>query len=159
MTVSSSLSSLRYVQLLLAVAGLSRVVEWWEAEKGFWNFADQKEDVEPLTFVLRPEPKAGAYGSPVLVGPSTESSLSHLGLSGATPVVAQSFPSIKLRLDGAGTSETGEMPPSSMPTAIAPPEDLAYKVEQAKTVNLVLELSLDGEYVEWINPAWGEVVG
>ena len=45
-----------YVQLLLAVAGLSRVVEWWEAEKQFWNFEDEgDEDVEPMTFVLKPE--------------------------------------------------------------------------------------------------------
>lgn len=39
-----------YVQLLLAVAGLSRVVEWWEAEKGFWKFDDEPEsgDNEPI---------------------------------------------------------------------------------------------------------------
>ncbi|PWN18962.1 hypothetical protein BCV69DRAFT_54193 [Microstroma glucosiphilum] len=41
-----------YVQLLLAVAGLSRVVEWWEAEKGFWNFDDEDEpqDAQPISF-------------------------------------------------------------------------------------------------------------
>ncbi|KAI8450027.1 hypothetical protein BY996DRAFT_6417798 [Phakopsora pachyrhizi] len=33
-----------YVWRLLAVAGLSRVLEWWEAEKGFWNFAPEDED-------------------------------------------------------------------------------------------------------------------
>ena len=32
-----------YVQVLLAVASLSRVVEWWEAEKQFWNFDDDDE--------------------------------------------------------------------------------------------------------------------
>lgn len=46
-----------YVQLLLAVAGLSRVVEWWEAEKGFWNFQDETEqgnkgDAEPIRFIV-----------------------------------------------------------------------------------------------------------
>ncbi|EPQ26593.1 uncharacterized protein PFL1_05914 [Pseudozyma flocculosa PF-1] len=42
-----------YVRLLLAVAGLSRVVEWWEAEKGFWNFDDDEEhDAEPIRFIL-----------------------------------------------------------------------------------------------------------
>jgi hypothetical protein len=34
-----------YVQLLLAIAGLSRVVEWWEAEKGFWKFGEGEEEV------------------------------------------------------------------------------------------------------------------
>lgn len=39
-----------FVQLLLAVASLSRVVEWWEAEKGFWKFDDDNEsgDNEPI---------------------------------------------------------------------------------------------------------------
>nr|CDI52366.1 related to serine/threonine protein kinase [Melanopsichium pennsylvanicum 4] len=42
-----------FIQILLAVAGLSRVVEWWEAEKGFWNFNDEDEqDVEPIRFIL-----------------------------------------------------------------------------------------------------------
>ncbi|KDN48131.1 hypothetical protein RSAG8_03147, partial [Rhizoctonia solani AG-8 WAC10335] len=43
-----------YVQLLLAVAGLSRVVEWWEAEKQFWNFdEDDESEMEPMVFVMR----------------------------------------------------------------------------------------------------------
>jgi serine/threonine-protein kinase RIM15 len=45
-----------YVQVLLAVASLSRVVEWWEAEKQFWNFDDNKEggeQDEPLQFVTK----------------------------------------------------------------------------------------------------------
>lgn len=44
-----------YVQVLLAVASLSRVVEWWEAEKQFWNFDDNEDEQdEPLTFVTKP---------------------------------------------------------------------------------------------------------
>lgn len=43
-----------YVQLLLAVAGLSRVVEWWEAERGFWNFAEDgdENDQKPIKFFV-----------------------------------------------------------------------------------------------------------
>ncbi|KAG8936033.1 hypothetical protein FRC02_004945 [Tulasnella sp. 418] len=63
-----------YVQLLLAVAGLSRVVEWWEAEKQFWNFEDDNdEDVEPLTFVLKPEDNTGhetSNADTISLGPS-----------------------------------------------------------------------------------------
>jgi serine/threonine-protein kinase RIM15 len=32
-----------YVEVLLAVASLSRVVEWWEAEKQFWKFDDNDD--------------------------------------------------------------------------------------------------------------------
>lgn len=38
-----------YVNLLLAVAGISRLLEWWQAEKGFWNF-DQEEDLMEDSF-------------------------------------------------------------------------------------------------------------
>lgn len=45
-----------YVKLLLAVASLSRVVEWWEAEKGFWNFEsaveEDEQNAEPLRFIV-----------------------------------------------------------------------------------------------------------
>ncbi|PWZ00784.1 hypothetical protein BCV70DRAFT_160776 [Testicularia cyperi] len=53
-----------FIQILLAVAGLSRVVEWWEAEKGFWNFEDEDEqDVEPIRFILGGQPGAGGMGA------------------------------------------------------------------------------------------------
>jgi serine/threonine-protein kinase RIM15 len=46
-----------YITVLLAVATLARVIEWFEAERQFWNFEDDDEEgeAEPLTFVLKPE--------------------------------------------------------------------------------------------------------
>lgn len=46
-----------YITVLLAVATLARVIEWFEAERQFWNFEDDDEEgeSEPLTFVLKPE--------------------------------------------------------------------------------------------------------
>lgn len=46
-----------YITVLLAVATLARVVEWFEAERQFWNFEEDDDDgeIEPLTFVLKPE--------------------------------------------------------------------------------------------------------
>ncbi|EJU06200.1 hypothetical protein DACRYDRAFT_112948 [Dacryopinax primogenitus] len=58
-----------YVQVLLAVASLSRVVEWWQAEREFWHFGEEGEDedegeVEGMTFVLKPaDDEAGRGGS------------------------------------------------------------------------------------------------
>lgn len=48
-----------YVRILLAVAGLSRVLEWWDAEKGFWNFDTEDEDngEEICFFATRMEPQ------------------------------------------------------------------------------------------------------
>ncbi|KIY49356.1 hypothetical protein FISHEDRAFT_41620 [Fistulina hepatica ATCC 64428] len=42
-----------YVQVLLAVASLSRVVEWFLAEKHFWNFEDREEGDEEIVFVTK----------------------------------------------------------------------------------------------------------
>lgn len=151
----------RYVQLLLAVAGLSRVVEWWEAEKGFWNFAQEgNEDIEPLHFVIK-DSKVPAATSP-LTASSTKvlpSPFSGLGLGfGGKP----QFSSIGIRLDAAESPAQLDGERTAVPPKLEiadPTEDLATQVEQAKNVNMVLELSLDGEFVEWINPAWREVVG
>ncbi|CAG7848303.1 Serine/threonine-protein kinase cek1 [Serendipita indica DSM 11827] len=51
-----------YITVLLAVATLARVVEWFEAERQFWNFEDNDEEgeIEPLTFVLKPESEVGS---------------------------------------------------------------------------------------------------
>jgi len=59
-----------YVQVLLAVASLSRVVEWWEAEKQFWNFDDNDEEQdEPLMFVTKPAEEVSATTSAALPPP------------------------------------------------------------------------------------------
>ena len=79
--------------------------------------------------------------------------------------MAPQFSSIGIRLDSAEPLQlqlqhdgerTAMLPKLEVPDTT---EDLRTQVEQAKNVNMVLELSLDGEFVEWINPAWREVVG
>ncbi|EHS63719.1 AGC protein kinase [Puccinia graminis f. sp. tritici CRL 75-36-700-3] len=58
-----------YVRVLLAVAGLSRVLEWWDAEKGFWNFAPEDEDDgEEICFFATRVEHSSAAGSAVLPG-------------------------------------------------------------------------------------------
>ncbi|CED84013.1 agc protein kinase [Phaffia rhodozyma] len=149
-----------YVQLLLAVAGLSRVIEWWEAEKGFWNFADHDKEDEPLSFVIKP---TGRIGSPVISPYARHEALPSsmgLGFGGKFEPRSSQFSSIGLRMDDSDLQFEGDKPSTVPKLDIGPPrEDLKLQVEQAKTVNLVLELSLDGDIVEWINPAWQEVVG
>ncbi|KAG1904446.1 uncharacterized protein F5891DRAFT_1184660 [Suillus fuscotomentosus] len=55
-----------YMQVLLAVASLSRVVKWWEAEEQFWNFDDNEDDQdEPLMFVLRPSDEHPPAPTPI----------------------------------------------------------------------------------------------
>lgn len=153
----------RYVQLLLAVAGLSRVVEWWEAEKGFWNFAqDEQEDVEPLHFVLKDAKVISPVQSPTKPTPPTIASLGlGFGFDPSSSGSQPQFSSIGIRLDEADPPQQDGERTATLPKVEVQDttEDLRDKVEQAKNLNMVLELSLDGEFVEWINPAWREVVG
>lgn len=152
-----------YVQLLLAVAGLSRVVEWWEAEKGFWNFNDDDQD-EPLLFVMKPAREEqrfeqsfknaldSTWSSPtVSVGPLPRTS---------SPVVILSDGDNRSQPSERQSLSTTPAPaaPAERPKALAA-EELRLMAEHAKSVNIVMELSLGGEIIEWVNPAWREVIG
>lgn len=152
-----------YVQLLLAVAGLSRVVEWWEAEKGFWNFDDDDQD-EPLLFVMKP-----AAREEQRFEQSFKSALESTRSSPAVPVAPlprTDSPAVLLS-DGDGRSQHSDQ--RSQNTTPAPvlterpkaqaAEELRLMAEHAKSVNIVMELSLGGEIIEWVNPAWREVIG
>ncbi|POW09583.1 hypothetical protein PSTT_06766 [Puccinia striiformis] len=63
-----------YVRVLLAVAGLSRVLEWWDAEKGFWNFAPEDEDDgEEICFFATRVEHSSVSGSVALQGQANRS--------------------------------------------------------------------------------------
>jgi serine/threonine-protein kinase RIM15 len=90
-----------YITVLLAVATLARVVEWFEAERQFWRFEEEEgEDgeVEPLTFVLKPEFDGDGYMS----GRERDESVPK------TPIAATSGDENPLRLSRSG-DEGGRM--------------------------------------------------
>ncbi|KIY67931.1 hypothetical protein CYLTODRAFT_490178 [Cylindrobasidium torrendii FP15055 ss-10] len=147
-----------YVQVLLAIAGLSRVLEWWEAEKQFWNFDDNDEMDEPLTFVMKP-PDDSVPPAP-------------------TPTRRQASDMDDFRLDDLRMTRTtsqqrrtrDEPAPRSPPKETKPPENtesarvlaterLRLQAETAQSQNIVLELDLDGDRIVWVNYAWSNVVG
>ena len=168
-----------YVQMLLAVASLSRVVEWWEAEKQFWNFDDNDEEQdEPLMFVTKPAEESESL---------LPSSLHHIesGLEGfklddddhkvriPTPPTVTRKPREESTKDVASSSRLA--PPTPMKVTPAPSpskiieaaesarvlatERLRLQAETAQNQNIVVELSLDGDHFIWVNHAWRVVVG
>ena len=168
-----------YVQVLLAIASLSRVVEWWEAEKQFWNFDDNDdEQEEPLLFVMKPPDEAAA------AVPSTPSMKQGITESGSALKVG-SEEEARLRMSrttSAGRRSRGEpmQPLSFLPVQQEPKEPEAQKsvvkdnaesarvlaterlrlqAETAQNQNIVLELTLDGDHLLWVNYAWRFVVG
>lgn len=150
-----------YVDILMAVARLARVLEWWEAEKGFWNF-DEDAD-EPLSLLLRPtrdipqfelEPGRSEFEpSQVFAVPSTaiEQDLSQ---SAMTVTLPHSQVSASPAVSAADARE--ELPLDDTTQAI---EDLRVLAEEAQMVNIVMELSLQGEEIIYVNDAIYEVIG
>ncbi|KAK4684867.1 serine/threonine-protein kinase RIM15, partial [Tremellales sp. Uapishka_1] len=144
-----------YVDILMAVANLSRVLDWWEAEKGFWNF-DEDDENEPLLFVMKPQRDEGRFDQEFKLALGNQLSPG----SSDQPLSASSFEvPVPEDLSG-GSSFTGKTigPASSTPKGQAA-EDLRFLADHAKSVNIVMELSLQGEEIQYVNDAILEVVG
>ncbi|KIR30593.1 hypothetical protein I309_00731 [Cryptococcus deuterogattii LA55] len=122
-----------YVEILLAVANLGRVLDWWEAEKGFWNF-DAETENDQLLFVLKPKEEQR-------LDQEFRAALSEPRHSPLSTAVSVAEP-------GKGLSPKAQ--------AI---DDLKFLAEHAKSVNIVMELSLQGEIVAYVNDAVLEVLG
>ncbi|GAA5827005.1 hypothetical protein JCM11251_002203 [Rhodosporidiobolus azoricus] len=152
-----------YVQLLLAIAGLSRVLEWWEAEKGFWTFDDAGEaDSEPILFVAKPNmedsPETRGRGESFSSVPSTAAL--------QPPAPKWSPLGIDLGEQREQVEELAEDGRKREATIVAPEEeikqrteDLRQAVETIRAQTLLMELSLDGQLFQYLSSAWQELVG
>lgn len=152
-----------YVQVLLAVASLSRVVEWWEAEKQFWNFDDNDEQDEPLTFVTKP------VGDDLEIHSSTEQldfkldedksvlSMKQSSLNRISRDESKTAPSSRDNQESNSQIIAYKEPSES--ARVLATERLRLQAETAQNQNIVMELSLDGDHIIWINHAWRLVVG
>ncbi|GAA5925415.1 hypothetical protein JCM10213_008785 [Rhodosporidiobolus nylandii] len=152
-----------YVQLLLAVAGLSRVLEWWEAEKGFWTFDDGSDgDSDPILFVAKPSadesPEVRARGESISSVPSmaalqpTAPKWSPLGID----LGVQSEAPPKAEEDGRRRESSTQVSETEIKQRA---DDLRQAVESIRAQTLLVELSLDGQLLQYISSAWQEVVG
>lgn len=153
-----------YVDILMAVASLGRVLDWWQAEKGFWNFEDDDAASEPLNYVLRPAKDAPhfdlepGYSARAM----TSAAVSPIALPAQDPGAhdpSMSTATITLPpLDD-------EHPVTAAGHAAVSPEaeqaihDLRTLAEQVKSINIVMELSLQGEEILYVNDAIYEVLG
>ena len=173
-----------YVQVLLSIASLSRVVEWWEAERQFWNFDEKKEEEqdEPLIFVMKPayESTGGKEDEAPSVGINDPYKLStdedtklrmtrppSLGkrLRNETPkepaapstIATPQRPSLVDKEDSSRTPS--KFVDTTESARVLATERLRLQAEKAQNQNVVMELGLDGDYILWINYAWENVVG
>jgi len=173
-----------YVQVLLSIASLSRVVEWWEAERQFWNFDEKKEEEqdEPLIFVMKPayESTGGKEGEspsasakdPYKLSADDESklkmtrppSLTKRSRNEAAKEHAVSSTATTPQRPSLTDKEDSSRTPSKFvdtteSARVLATERLRLQAEKAQNQNVVMELSLDGDHILWINYAWENVVG
>lgn len=151
-----------YVQILLAVASLSRVVEWWEAEKQFWNFDDNDEQDEPLTFVTKPVGDDLEIHSTEQLDFRLDDDKSVLAMkpSGLNRIPRDEPKTAPgLRDSQESNSHIVAYKEPSESARVLATERLRLQAETAQNQNIVMELSLDGDHIIWINHAWRLVVG
>ncbi|ORX34130.1 hypothetical protein BD324DRAFT_584008 [Kockovaella imperatae] len=146
-----------YVDILMAVANLNRVLDWWEAEKGFWNFDDEAGD-EPILFVVKPNTKEESHFdtefAAAVTDPRSSPAVSYLQV----PEAPASAVSVEVQTPESsgpgGTARQFVEAPKPLPA-----EDLKFMAEHAKSVNIVMELGLQGEEILYVNDAILEVTG
>ncbi|KAH8999215.1 hypothetical protein EDB92DRAFT_941458 [Lactarius akahatsu] len=149
-----------YVQVLLAVASLSRVVEWWEAEKQFWNFDDNDDEQdESLLFVMKPADDHIPPPAPTpRLAPEEDP---RLRLS--RPTSQGKRPRDEIQSLSLAPPEPSKALPKALDTAesarVLATERLRLQAETAQNRNIVMELNLDGDHIMWLNYAWEVVVG
>ncbi len=169
-----------YVTVLLAVASLSRVVEWFEAERQFWNFEDKDdEEVEPLQFVLRPEyeeengtetalrsPAATKFEDDNLLRLTRPQVVERLSRDERVPQKDLRGPSLGLLQQPQQQQQQQRKEERVEPSQVVvetkraqDAEDLRLKADKAKTSNILMELNLDGEHFLYINRTWFDVIG
>ena len=146
-----------YVDILMAVANLNRVLDWWEAEKGFWNF-DEEDANEPLLFVMRPNREESKFEEQFKAALKDADSVPTPEVHDPTSsTINIEVPSPRTLLsDYSSTTAVG--PVTGTPKAQGV-DDLRFLAEHAKSVNIVMELSLQGEEILYINDAIMEVIG
>ena len=133
-----------YVELLLTVAGLSRVLEWWDAEHRFWNSEEQPR---------APSRSKWLHGSAL----STDGEAS----SCASPTPHRGSPDPRL-----AKSEHTQVPSPSGRFVRSPAASLRLSESPARSTpspspstNMLMELSFEDERIVYLSPTWQTAVG
>ncbi|KAH9814655.1 RIM15-related serine/threonine-protein kinase [Melampsora americana] len=162
-----------YVRVLLAVAGLSRVLEWWDAEKGFWNFAPEDEDdAEEIEFFAI---KTGGE-QPVTIEPTT--SISREGLLNASnrnepmDLVSVWKEDEKQRTESPVhvSSKTAPNSPLHLRTTAKDNnnttinkkninQDFKTSIDLARTETILAEVAIADATILYLSPGWTKVTG
>ncbi|KAE8203032.1 hypothetical protein A4X06_0g2370 [Tilletia controversa] len=154
-----------YIKLLLAVAGLSRLMQWWEAEMVFWNLDDendQPDSAEPHAEEYEVQDARSSQGNGA---PSAISSPArNISITGPRRPGGSSSPTPDMR-DRRTVSESDssrvlavQQADSDVSNQLLEPVEEIPNSPGKEAVNVLMELSLEGRFV-YLSPAWTTVIG
>ena len=127
-----------YVRLLLGIAALNRVVEWWAAERGFWS------SNQALTSV--PPSDTEGDDMDIMSSRMDETDTEHMSID-ETPKDNVSIMSHDTH------SEHFDMEQPFKST------QLQEEAEKSQNSTIIVELSLGTTAVQYVSPVWFDVVG
>jgi len=161
------------MQVLLALASLTRVVEWWEAENKFWNFSDEveegetKDGDEELVFVFKPETEDAEKSKPFQRRRSNRAKPPR-SLTVRDEYRSRFSPAKPSTLSGRRSRDEQQKDISSTVgpedvinqlSKVQTTETLRESADFARYTTIVLELASDGDHVASVNQAWRTIVG
>ncbi|GAN07120.1 AGC/MAST/MAST protein kinase [Mucor ambiguus] len=126
-----------YVRLLLSVAALNRVVEWWQAERSFWSNA--------TTTAVTPTPTTTSNSTTATVTPLFKPTL-------LTEEAATSSVSTLRTRDNSVMS-------NSYHTNEDDTCQLQEEADIGQSRTIVMELSLTSSTIQYLSPVWHDVIG
>ncbi|KAI8970228.1 hypothetical protein BDF20DRAFT_838604 [Mycotypha africana] len=149
-----------YVRLLLSIAALNRVIEWWAAERGFWVSAPvttnssippsdtEGDEMETASNLSRMEETDDDYSNMSLDGSEhhpSKTTVSHESADSISATAAAS--SIKQSsLDVTLDEQLGSL-------------QLQEEAERSQSSTIIVELSLSTVAIQYVSPVWFDVVG
>ncbi|KAI8064676.1 hypothetical protein BC940DRAFT_369013 [Gongronella butleri] len=127
-----------YVHLLLSVAALNRVVEWWQEERAFWSTSQTQND-PPLHPTMALWDPMASPSAPPAPPPSLQQQHDH-----GRPIHPTNA-SIK---------------PSEPPEKQAASRQLEEAVQRGQSNAIVMELTLHPPItIQYLSPVWANVIG
>ncbi|KAI8136781.1 hypothetical protein BJV82DRAFT_638165 [Fennellomyces sp. T-0311] len=150
-----------YVRLLLGVAAFNRVLDWWEAERGFWTWSSSSSAQPPasdteggattdLESVSGMSTKDGEVSSDA--GYEPRQRLPTTSSDGRGDMVGSAVPSRLLCYNDETASVSTQEDQSEHQV------DLQEAAQNGQNNTIIMELSLGTTAIQYVSPVWLEVI-
>lgn len=165
-----------YVRLLLGVAALNRVIEWWQAERSFWASSSSTiATPTPTTTSNSTTTNVTPLFKPLTVNNSFQSLTgqlhilpppTHLGNDNHSNYMCENSSS-PILFEDVRTTSTSRVPRTRENSVMSSfiqndDEDVCQLQEDAEigqSSTIVMELSLTSPTIQYLSPVWHDVIG